>query len=77
MPLAILLLQTQRFRNFLKYAIQTVLNHWFTKFSPSQYLVATAAQSTHIYTYQDMTHVCSVFNYNHSPRTSYSPRTNS
>ena len=56
-----------------KYAIQTLLHHWITKFGPPQYLVTDRGTE---YINQDMAHLCSLFNINHSPRTPYSPWTN-
>ena len=56
-----------------KYAIQTLLHHWITKFGPSQYLVTDRGTE---YIDQDMAHLCSLFHINHSPRTPYSPWTN-
>ena len=56
-----------------KYAIQTLLHHWITKFGPPQYLVTDRGTE---YINQDMAHLCSLFHINHSPRTPYSPWTN-
>ena len=56
-----------------KYAIQTLLHHWITKFGPPQYLVIDRGTES---VNQDMAHLCSLFNINHSPRTPYSPWTN-
>ena len=56
-----------------KYAIQTLLHHWITKFGPPQYLVTDRGTE---YTNQDMAHLCSLFHINHSHRTPYSPWTN-
>ena len=55
-----------------KYAIQTLLHHWITKFGPPQYLVTDRGTE---YINQDMAHLCSLFHINHSPRTPYSPWT--
>ena len=52
-----------------KHAIQTLTHHWITKFGPPQYLVTE-------YINQDMAHLCSLFNINHSPSTPNSPWTN-
>ena len=56
-----------------KYAIQTLLHHWITKFGPPQYLVTDRGTE---YINQDMAHLCSLFHITHSPRTPYSPWTN-
>ena len=56
-----------------KYAIQTLLHHWITKFGPPQYLDTDRGTE---YINQDMAHLCSLFHINHSPRTPYSPWTN-
>ena len=56
-----------------KYAIQTLLHHWITKFGPPQYLVTDRGTE---YINQDMAHLCSLFHISHSPRTPYSPWTN-
>ena len=53
------------------YAIQTLIHHWVSKLGPPQYLVTDRGTE---YIIQDMTDLCSLFNNNHSPRTSYSPR---
>ena len=53
-----------------KYAIQTQLHHWTSKFNPPQYLVTDRGIE---YLNQDIAHLCSPFNFNHSPRTPYSP----
>ena len=55
-----------------KYAIQTFLHHWITKIGPPQYLVIDRGSE---YINQDMAHLCSLFNINHSQRTPYSPWT--
>ena len=56
-----------------KYANETLLHHWITKFGPSQYLVTDRGTK---YIKQDMTHLCSLFSIDNSPRTPYPPRTN-
>ena len=53
-----------------KYEIQTLLQHWITKFGPPQYLVLDRGTE---YINQDMAHLCSLFDIDHSPRTTYSP----
>ena len=55
-----------------KYAIQTLPNHWLTKFGPPPYLVTDRGTK---YSNQDMTHLCSLINFNLSPQTPYSPWT--
>ena len=45
-----------------KYAIQTLLHHWITKFGPPQYLVTDRGTE---YINQDMAHLCSLFHFNH------------
>ena len=56
-----------------KYAIQTLLHYWITKFGPPQYLVTDRGTE---YINQDTAHLCCLFHINHSPRTPYSPWTN-
>ena len=56
-----------------KYAIQTLLHHWITKLGPPQRLVTDRGTEC---INLDMTHLCSLFNVNHSPRTPNSPWTN-
>ena len=72
MPLAILLLLIQRLISHLKMQFK-LLHHWITNFGPPQYLVTDRGTE---YINQDMAHLCSLFNNNHSPRTPYSPWTN-
>ena len=55
-----------------KYAFQTLLHHWITKFGPPQYLVTERGFECNN---QDLAHLCSLCNINHSPRTPYSPWT--
>ena len=56
-----------------KYAFQTLLHHWITKFGPPQNLVTDRGTE---YINEDMAHLCSLFDSSHSPRTAYSPWTN-
>ena len=56
-----------------KYALQTLLHHWITKFGPSENLV-TGRGTEH--GNQQMTHLCSLFVIDRSPPTPYSPLTN-
>ena len=45
------------------HAIQTLPHHWITKFGPPQYHVTDRGTE---YIIQDMTHLCSLFNINHT-----------
>ena len=54
-------------------AINALLNHWITKFGPPQYLVADRGNE---YINEDLTHLCTLFQIRHSPRTPYAPWTN-
>ena len=58
---------------FSNYVNQTLLHYWITKFGPPQYLAIHRGTE---YIHQDMVHLCSLFNNNHSARTAYSPWTN-
>ena len=64
------LLQIQRSS---RYAIRTLLNHWITKTGSPKSLITDRSTE---YNKQDLTHLCSLFVINHTPRTSYSPRRN-
>ena len=55
-----------------KNAIQTLLHHRITKIGPPHYLVTDRDTE---YSYEDMAHLCSLSNINHSPRTPYTPWT--
>ena len=54
-------------------AINALLSHWIVKFGPPQYFVTDRGTE---FINTDMTHICSLFNIRHSPRTPYSPWTN-
>ena len=55
-----------------KYAIQTLLDHWITKFGPPQFLVTDRGTE---FNNHNMNHLCSLFEINHSVCISYSPWT--
>ena len=54
-------------------AFKTLLHHWITKFGTPRYLVTDRGTE---YNIQDMTHLRTLSNINHTPHTPYSPRTN-
>ena len=56
-----------------KYAVQTLLSHWITKFAP-QYLVTDRCTE---FIYQGMEHHCSLFDIDNTSRTPYSSWTSS
>ena len=56
-----------------KYSIRTLLHHCITKFGQPQNLIIDRGTE---YRNQDMTHLCSLFNFDHSRQTLNSPWTN-
>ena len=59
--------------NNAKTAIKTLLHHWIIKFGPPIYLVTDRGSE---YVNKEMTHLCTLMGFRHSPRTAYSPWTN-
>ena len=59
--------------NNAKTAVETLFQHWITKYGPPIYLVTERASE---HNNKNMAHLCTLMGIRHSPRTAYSPWTN-